>query len=209
MRTFFRSFAVLALIAATAAGLSAQSKATGTQGLGPGEYATFYTNKGMFVAQLFPKDAPKSVANFVQLAQGQHPYKNPLTGGLSMDKLYDGLLFFRTVPDYLLQTGDPLNNGTGRLGYSIPYEKNALKFDTAGRMALAQVPGDPTSRGSQIFFLLKPAPFMDNHGYLIIGQIVRGLDVAVALSQGPRRGGARDLPAHPNILNKVTIENIK
>ncbi len=177
--------------------------------LGPGTYADFHTNKGMFVVQLFPSAAPKAVANFVNLAEGKQPYKDPSTGGLSMAPLYNGLLFFRTIPGYMIQTGDPLNNGEGSLGYTLPYEKNNLRFNQAGRMALAQVGNDPSSRGSQIFFTLKPVPALDQQGYLIIGQIVRGLDVAQALSEGPRKGGANDLPAYPNILQSVSIQVVK
>ncbi|MGH3183652.1 MAG: peptidylprolyl isomerase, partial [Streptosporangiaceae bacterium] len=172
--------------------------------LGPGVYATFETSKGKFVAQLFAKDAPQTVATFIGLAQGTKPYKDPLMGNISMAKLYDGLLFFRTIRDYMIQTGDPLNNGRGTLGFTIPVEKNNLSFDQAGRMAMAQVPDDPTSRGSQVFFTVQPAPVLDGKGYLIIGQVVEGMDVVKALSEGPRRGGATDLPLYPNVLRHVT-----
>ncbi|HET9784569.1 MAG TPA: peptidylprolyl isomerase [Terriglobales bacterium] len=177
--------------------------------LGPGTYAVFNTSKGSFKAQLFPKDAPKAVANFVALAEGKQPYKDPRMGTLSMAPLYQSLLFFRTIPGYLIQTGDPLNNGTGKLGYTLPFEKNSLKFDQPGRMALAQVPGDASSRGSQVFFTLKPVPALDSGGYLIIGQIVDGLDVAQALSEGARKNGAQDIPQYPNILQSVKIQVVQ
>lgn len=177
--------------------------------LGPGEYATFVTNKGAFVAQLYPQDAPKAVANFVALAEGKQPYKDASTGGLSMAPFYNGLLFFRSVPGQLLQTGDQLNDGTGNTGYTLPFEKNALKFNLAGRMALAQVPGDATSRGAQIFFTLAPMPSLDPQGFLIIGQIVRGLRVARALAAGPRQPGRADVPKYPNTLERVTIQVVK
>jgi|SRR6185312_2812937 len=217
MRLSLRTCALIACTGAFALTAAAQQKpaakapahsAASSAKLGPGEYATFVTNKGTIVVQLFPKEAPKSVANFVELAEGKHPYKDPMTGSLSMHKLYEGLLFFRSVPDYMIQTGDPLNNGTGRLGYTIPFEKNNLKFDQPGRMALAQVLGDDTSRGSQVFFTLKPVPTFDKQGFLIIGQIVQGLDVADELSQGPRKGGASDIPQFPNILQHVTIQTV-
>jgi cyclophilin family peptidyl-prolyl cis-trans isomerase len=186
------------------AGLAAQSTK-----LPPGEYATFVTNKGTFVAQLYPDKAPQAVANFVALAEGKRPYKDPTTGGLSSAPLYAGLLFFRTQPGAFIQVGDPLNTGTGSLGYTLPFEKNDLKFDRPGRMALAQSPGDPTSRGSQIFFTLKALPEYNADGFLIVGQIVRGLNVAIALSQGPRRAGTSDIPRYPNTLKHVTIQDVK
>lgn len=191
----------LAALIAGAAGQTAK--------LAPGEYATFVTNKGTFVVQLYPDKAPKAVANFVALAEGKRPYRDPSTGGLSSAPLYQGLLFFRTQAGAFIQVGDPLNNGTGSLGYTLPYEKNGLQFDRPGRMALAQSPGDPTSRGSQIFFTLKALPEYNADGFLIIGQIVRGLPVAVALSQGPRQAGTTDLPRYPNTLKQVTIEEVK
>jgi peptidyl-prolyl cis-trans isomerase A (cyclophilin A) len=213
-----RPLAAAALALACALTLTAQHKPAAkaapkhaaAQGkLGPGTYAVFHTSKGAFVAQLFPKDAPKAVANFIALVEGKQPYKDPSTGGLSMAPLYNGLLFFRTIPGYMIQTGDPLNNGQGNLGYTLPYEKNNLSFNVAGRMALAQVQGDPSTRNSQIFFTLKPVPAMDKEGFLIIGQIVRGLNVAEALSQGPRKGGASDLPAYPNMLQSVSIQVVQ
>lgn len=216
-RSLPRSFAVLLVAAVCALSLAAQQKpapkkaashAAAPFKMGPGEYAIFNTNKGSFTAQLYPQQAPKAVANFVGLAQGTRPYKDPVMGNISTAKFYQGLLFFRTVPDYMIQVGDALNNGTGSLGYTLPFEKNSLKFDQPGRMALAQAAGDPTSRGAQVFFALKPIPSLDTQGFLIIGQIVQGLDVATALSEGPRKGGARDTPAYPNVLRSVTIKKV-
>lgn len=211
----FRMFVLAAVALAGVTLLGAQApahkpaaKAAAPAKLAAGTYAVFETNKGSFTVQLFPKDAPKAVANFIGLAQGKRPYKDPLSGTLSMHKFYEGLLFFRTVPGAMIQTGDELNNGQGSLGYTLPFEKNNLKFDQAGRMALAQIPGDPSSRGSQVFFTLRPLPSFDEQNFLIIGQIVEGLDVAKALSEGPRRGGASDLPQFPNTLSHVIIKQV-
>ena len=207
MRTsLLRSLATVVLVLACSAGLSAQKRAAR---LGPGTYATFHTSQGDFTAQLYPRQAPKSVANFLALATGQQAYQNPSTGGLSMAPYYNGLLFFRTIAGFMIQTGDQSNNGTGRLGYAIPVEKNGLKFDQPGRMALAQAPGDPSTRGAQIFFTARAAPPLDHDGFLIIGQVVRGLDVVKALSEGPRKNGRPDVPERPPILQSVTIETVK
>ncbi|MGH9487463.1 MAG: peptidylprolyl isomerase [Terriglobales bacterium] len=177
--------------------------------LGPGTYAVFVTGKGSFTAQLYPSLAPKAVANIIALAEGKQPYKDPLMGRLSMSPFYDNLLFFRTISGYMIQTGDLLNDGTGSLGYTLPFEKNNLKFDRPGRMALAQVQGDPSSRGSQVFFTLAPVPQLNSQGFLIIGQIVRGLNVAKAISEGPRKGGRSDMPAYPVILHTVKINLVR
>ncbi|MGH9412274.1 MAG: peptidylprolyl isomerase [Terriglobales bacterium] len=185
---------------------AAHKKAAPPAKLGPGTYAVFVTSKGSFTAQLYPRQAPKAVANFVALAEGKQPYKNPLTNALSMAPFYKNLLFFRTIPGYMIQTGDLLNDGTGSLGYQLPLEKNSLRFDQAGRMALAQIPGDTSSRGAEIFFTLEPVPQLDKEGFLVIGQIVRGLDIAKAISMGPRKPGHQDEPRYPPILHNVTIE---
>ncbi|HWG37873.1 MAG TPA: peptidylprolyl isomerase [Terriglobales bacterium] len=221
MRTSLSRFvAVAALAAACSLCLQAQKpaakpaapaakSAAAPAKLGPGEYATFDTSKGKFVVELYPKLAPKSVANFVGLAEGKQPYNDPRVARLSMAPLYNGLLFFRTIQGYMIQTGDPLNNGTGRLGYTIPEEKNSLKFDQPGRVALAQAAGDPTSRGSQVFITVKAVPTLDKDNYLIIGQVVQGLEVVDALSQGAHKGGASgDVPEYPNMLNHVTIQEM-
>lgn len=209
--SLYRTAVALFAVFACALTLSAQhrpaaKKAAAPVRLGPGTYAVFLTSKGSFTAQLYPKEAPKAVANFVALAEGKQPYKNPLTGTLSSAPFYRNLLFFRTIPGYMIQTGDLLNDGTGTTGYQLPFEKNNLTFNEAGRMALAQIPGDTTSRGAEIFFTLEPVPQLDKEGFLIIGQIVEGMDVAKALSTGPRKAGYKDRPQYPPILRDVKIE---
>lgn len=173
---------------------------------GPGLYATFDTADGTFVVQLYPDKAPKTVANFVALATGKRAYKDPVTGTLATSHFYDGLLFFRTIPDYLIQTGDPLNTGQGTTGITIPDEKNDLRFDQPGRMSMAQAEGESGSRASQIFFTLKAVPELDKAGFLVFGQIVDGLDVAKAISEGPHHGPANDIPDHPVKIIRVTIQ---
>ncbi|MGH9467864.1 MAG: peptidylprolyl isomerase [Terriglobales bacterium] len=199
------------MMLACALALQAQRRAphkaaTPAAALGPGTYVVFITSKGSFTAQLFPQQAPKAVGNFIALAEGKQPYRSPLTNMLSSAPFYTGLLFFRTIPGSMIQTGDLLNDGTGTLGYQLPLEKNGLKFDRPGRMALAQVAGDASSRGAQIFFTLEPVPTLDKEGFLIIGQIVRGLDVAKAISLGPRKKGYTDEPEYPAVLRNVRIE---
>ncbi|MGH9476714.1 MAG: peptidylprolyl isomerase [Terriglobales bacterium] len=201
---------VLAAAAALACALAlAAQKPAPKLPLSPGTYAVFATSKGSFTAQLYPQAAPKGVANFIGLARGTQPWRNPLMGMLSSAPLYHNLLFFRTVPGFMIQTGDPLNNGTGSIGYTLPLETNHLKFDRPGRMALAQVGGDTSSRGPQIFFTLAAVPTLDKEGFLIIGQVVEGLDVVKAISLGPHKPGTEDQPQYPVILRDVHIQVVK
>jgi peptidyl-prolyl cis-trans isomerase A (cyclophilin A) len=174
--------------------------------LGPGLYATFDTAKGKFVVQLFPDKAPKTVSNFVSLAKGEKPHLDPIMHMMSVSPLYDGLFFFRTIPGFIIQTGDPANTGTGDVGFTIPNEKNDLRFDRPGRLSMAQSEGDPNSRASQIFITCSAAPSL-NREFLVFGQVVQGLAVVRAISEGPHRGD--DRPARPVMLNHVTIQQIK
>lgn len=168
-----------------------------------GLYATFITGKGTIVVQLFPGDAPKTVQNFVDLAKGQKPFRDPLTGMVSTRPFYDGQLFYRIIPGQIIQTGDPSNSGAGNVGFTIPAESNHLKFDRAGRLSMAQADGDPSSRSTQIFITLMPDPQLDRQHFIIFGQVVQGLSVARAISAGPHRG---EHPLRAVTLQKVVIE---
>jgi len=168
--------------------------------LPPGLYATFVTGKGNIVVQLFPNDAPKTVENFVNLAEGKRPFRDPLTGMVSSRPFYDGQLFYRIIPGQIIQTGDPSSSGAGDVGFTIPAESNHLKFDHAGRLSMAQADGDPASRSTQIFITLMPDPQLDRQHFIVFGQVVQGLNIARAISEGPHRG------EHP--LRAVTIKTI-
>ncbi len=168
-----------------------------------GLYATFTTGKGKIVVQLFPNDAPKTVKNFVDLAEGKKPFRDPLTGMVSTRNFYDGQLFYRVIPGQIIQTGDPSNSGAGNVGFTIPAESNHLKFDRAGRLSMAQADGDAASRSTQIFLTLMPDPQLDRQHFIIFGQVVEGLNVARAISEGPHRG---EHPLRAVTLQKVVIE---
>ncbi len=81
--------------------------------------ATLKTNHGDIVVKLFPNHAPKTVANFVELAEGTREWKNPETGELAAKPLYDGTVFHRVIEGFMIQGGDPLGNGTGGPGYNV------------------------------------------------------------------------------------------
>src|ERR1700723_4067875 len=103
-----------------------------------GTYAVFNTSEGKVVCRLFEKDAPKTVENFVELAEGKREWTHPVGGRKTTSKLYDGTIFHRVIPDFMIQGGDPAGNGTGDPGYKFKNEVSSnLLFDKAGRLAYA------------------------------------------------------------------------
>ena len=102
-------------------------------------YATFETTEGNIVCRLFDKDAPKTVANFVELAEGKREWTHPNTRKKSKDRLYDGTIFHRVIPDFMIQGGDPQGTGMGGPGYQFEDETKGSphKFDKPGKLAMA------------------------------------------------------------------------
>lgn len=130
---------------------------------------TIHTTAGDLTCELFPKQAPKTVANFVGLATGAKDWKDPETGktkhGVS---LYSGTIFHRVIPNFMIQGGDPQGNGQGGPGYSFEDEFSPdLKFDVPGRLAMAN--SGPATNGSQFFITEVPTPHLDGH-HTIFGQ---------------------------------------
>jgi len=130
--------------------------------------ATFETTAGNINCVLYPDKAPITVANFIGLATGTKDWKNPSNGATMHGRpLYDGTTFHRVIPNFMIQGGDPLGNGTGSPGYTFRDEQSDLKFDVAGRLAMAN--SGPNTNGSQFFITEVPTPHLDGH-YNIFGQ---------------------------------------
>src|SRR5260370_40069023 len=104
----------------------------------PGLYATFETSEGNIVSRLFDKDAPKTVANFVELAEGKREWTHPSTRAKSKDRLYDGTIFHRVIPDFMIQGGDPQVTGTGGPGdqFEDKTKGSPHKFDKTGQLPM-------------------------------------------------------------------------
>jgi peptidyl-prolyl cis-trans isomerase A (cyclophilin A) len=168
----------------------------------PGTYAVLKTSEGTIVCKLFEKEAPKTVANFIELAEGKREWTHPVSRAKSTDKLYDGTVFHRVIPDFMIQGGDPTATGMGDPGYFFNDEIVAdLNFDVAGRLAMANA--GPNTNGSQFFITVTPQPSLDQH-YTIFGQCdPNSALVADSIAQVPR--GRQDKPIEPVYLNKVTI----
>jgi peptidyl-prolyl cis-trans isomerase A (cyclophilin A) len=170
----------------------------------PGLYATIHTSMGDIVIQLFEKDAPKTVANFVDLATGKKEWTDPATKEKTRRPLFDGTTFHRVIPFFMIQGGDPLGTGEGGPGYEFQNEDSDLRFDRPGRVAMANSGRD--TNGSQFFITVAPQPHL-NGGYTIFGQVVEGQDVAEKISEVDR--DEHDKPLQTVTIKNITVEHIK
>jgi peptidyl-prolyl cis-trans isomerase A (cyclophilin A) len=165
-------------------------------------YAHFETTLGNFTVELFDAKAPKTVANFVGLAEGSKEWKHPKTGERHKKPFYDGIIFHRVISGFVLQGGDPLGQGYGGPGYQFEDEFHAdLRHDNAGVLSMANA--GPNTNGSQFFVTLGPTPHLDRR-HSVFGKVVAGLDVVEKIGRVPT--DAQDRPITPVVMNKVTIE---
>lgn len=168
----------------------------------PGLYATLDTSMGKIVIRLFEKESPKTVANFVELATGKKQWRDHGTGRVvTGEPFYNGVLFHRVVPKFMVQTGSYVGDGA-RVSATIRDEFSpGLKFDRPGRVAMANA--GPNTGSSQFFITHGPTPHLDGL-HTIFGQVVEGQDVVVAIGNVPRN--SNDWPNTPVTINKVTRE---
>ena len=164
----------------------------------------FDTSLGTIVVRLLEKEAPKTVANFVGLAEGTVEFRDARTGKKEKRPFYDGLTFHRVIPDFMIQGGCPLGTGTGDPGYRFADEFHpSLKHDGPGKLSMAN--SGPNTNGSQFFITVAATPWLDRK-HTIFGEVVEGQDVADKISKLPR--DASDRPRTPVTLNKVRIERL-
>jgi peptidyl-prolyl cis-trans isomerase A (cyclophilin A) len=163
--------------------------------------ATLQTSEGTIVVRLFPDHAPKTVSNFVELAEGTRQWTDPTTRQTSSGKLYDGTIFHRVIPDFMIQGGDPLGTGTGGPGYKFGDEFHPeLSFDRPYLLAMANA--GPGTNGSQFFITTVPTPWL-NRKHTIFGEVIEGADVVDRISQLKTHAG--DRPVTDVVLESVTV----
>ncbi|WP_254626631.1 peptidylprolyl isomerase, partial [Myxococcus sp. CA039A] len=180
---------------------------------GPGEWmkkayggqdiqATLETNQGPIVVRLFSKDAPNTVSNFVGLATGEKTWTDPRNGERVTGKpLYDGVVFHRVIPGFMIQGGDPTGSGRGDPGYRFADEfQSGRTFDKPGLLAMANA--GPGTNGSQ-FFITTSTPSYLNNKHTIFGEVVKGYDVVEKISKVAT--GPGDRPVDPVIIQKITL----
>ena len=164
--------------------------------------ATLRTNRGTVVVRLLPDHAPKTVRNFVELAEGGREWTDPNTGKKAATKLYDGTIFHRVIPDFMIQGGDPLGTGTGGPGYKFADEIHPdLVFNRPYLLAMANA--GPGTNGSQFFITTVPTPWLTGK-HTIFGEVVSGSEVVDAISK--MQTGRNDRPVDDVVLESVTIE---
>src|SRR6516225_10804193 len=169
-----------------------------------GTYAIFETSLGNVVIKLLDKEAPKTVENFVGLAEGTKEFTNEKTGKKEKRPFYDGLIFHRVIPDFMIQGGCPHGTGMGGPGYKFADEFHpSLKHSKPGKLSMAN--SGPNTNGSQFFITVAATPWLDNR-HTIFGEVVEGQDVADKISKTPRDGS--DRPRTPVVLQKVRIERV-
>ena len=167
-------------------------------------YATLKTNHGDIVAQLFPDHAPKTVANFTELAQGTREWVDPRSGQKSNKPLYDGTVFHRVISGFMIQAGDPLGTGTGGPGYRFADEFHPeLTFDRPYLLAMANA--GPGTNGSQFFITVGPTPHL-NRRHTIFGEVADGASREVVDKIAATPTGAMDRPVTDVVIERVEIE---
>ena len=164
-------------------------------------YATLKTSMGDIVVQLFEDKAPKTVANFVGLASGTKEWSDPKTGEKVKKPLYNGTIFHRVIPGFMIQGGDPLGSGMGGPGYRFEDEFHPdLRHTKGGILSMANA--GPNTNGSQFFITLAPTLYLDNK-HSVFGEVVKGQEVLIAIGTTPR--DARDRPNKDVVLKEIVI----
>ena len=155
---------------------------------------------GQIVGRLYEKESPVTVRNFVDLAMGKKMWLNPKLGKRVMTPLFTGLTFHRVIPDFMIQGGDPLGNGTGGTDSIVDEFHPALSFNKPGIFGMAN--SGPRTGSSQFFITERPTPHLDGK-HAIFGEVVEGMDLEVSLARVPR--DMSNKPNDPIVMTKVTI----
>ncbi len=164
-------------------------------------WATMKTSEGDIVLKLFSADAPKTVANFVGLATGEKEWTSPDGKKQTGKPLYDGVIFHRVIPDFMIQGGDPTGTGRGDPGYRFDDEfQSNRKYEKVGLLAMANA--GPGTNGCQ-FFITTSTPQGLNNKHTIFGEVIRGYDVVVKIGNVPR--SPQDRPNKDVKISKIVI----
>jgi peptidyl-prolyl cis-trans isomerase A (cyclophilin A) len=165
-------------------------------------YARFVTSEGPFTVRLFDQEVPKTVANFVGLAEGTKQWTDPRTNQKVTQPYYDGIVFHRVIAGFMIQGGDPLGQGIGGPGYKFADEFHpTLRHSKAGILSMAN--SGPNTNGGQFFITLGPTPHLDNR-HSVFGEVVEGMEIVKQI--GGTKVGPRDRPVKDIVIETITIE---
>jgi peptidyl-prolyl cis-trans isomerase A (cyclophilin A) len=165
--------------------------------------AHFTTSEGKFTIQLFDQEAPKTVENFVGLAEGTKEWTDPRTGRKGTAPYYNGTVFHRVIDAFMIQGGDPLGQGTGGPGYKFADEFSPKRRHAkAGVLSMAN--SGPNTNGGQFFITLVPTPWLDDK-HSVFGEVTEGMDVINKIGKTPTSKPG-DRPLKPITVESVTIE---
>ena len=168
----------------------------------PGTYARFVTTEGSFTVRLFDQEAPRTVENFVGLAEGTKEWSDPRTNQKVQTPYYDGTIFHRVIDGFMIQGGDPLGQGIGGPGYNFADEFHPkLRHNKAGILSMAN--RGPNTNGGQFFITLGPTPHLDDR-HAVFGEVVDGMDVVTKI--GRTKTGDRDRPVKDVVIQNIAIE---
>ena len=168
----------------------------------PAVYAQFVTSEGNFTVRLYSDQAPKTVENFVGLAEGTKEWSDPRTNEKVKTPYYDGGIFHRVIDGFMIQGGDPLGQGIGGPGYTFADEFHPdLRHDKAGILSMAN--RGPNTNGGQFFITLGPTPHLDDR-HSVFGEVVDGMDVVRKI--GGTRTGERDRPVQDIVIKSIKID---
>ena len=167
-----------------------------------GVFARFNTSEGDFTVRLFDQEAPRTVENFVGLAEGSKEWTDPRTNKKVTQPYYDGIVFHRVIAGFMIQGGDPLGQGIGGPGYNFADEFHpTLRHSKLGILSMAN--RGPNTNGGQFFITLAPTPHLDDR-HSIFGEVVDGMDVVTRI--GSVKTDARDRPVKDVSITSIVIE---
>lgn len=168
----------------------------------PGVYAKFVTTEGNFTVRLYDQEAPKTVENFVALAEGTKEWTDPRTSAKVQKPYYDGVIFHRVIKGFMIQGGDPLGQGIGGPGYTFADEFHPkARHNKAGILSMAN--RGPNTNGGQFFITLGPTPHLDDR-HTVFGEVTDGMDVIQKI--GTTATNERDRPLTDIAIQTITIE---
>jgi len=165
-------------------------------------YAEFITSEANFTVRLYDQEAPKTVENFVGLAEGTKEWTDPRTNRKVTQPYYDGVIFHRVINGFMIQGGDPLGQGIGGPGYTFGDEFHPkLRHNKEGILSMAN--RGPNTNGGQFFITLGPTPHLDDR-HSVFGEVVEGLDVVRRI--GSTATGDRDRPVKDIVIESIAIK---